>query len=516
MRILNSLLRYSLAVVIASFLLAGCDDDRPVRADYTGYAFSKADTTGGDWHPVLLNDSGQIPVDAPADIQSPEYLAELAAVRAAASNRTGAQQAAVDYWTNNPVIRWNEIALKLIAKYNLIPGPNADGTYTLPNPANPGGTPNFPFSHPPYAVRALAYLSVGQFDGMITACHYQFLYHRPAPARVDDAIPAAYPDNGVPSYPSDAAVVAAVSRDILSAMFPLEQDYLADLAEEHMNSLLWAGANVQSDIDAGQQIGVEIAKIALARATSDGMSKAQCPKPVSDSIAQAAEDRYGWRWVNLEIPERPVGLVPLYGQVKMWSIADVTTVRLPVPPTPGSPDYQADEDIVRYHFEHMTPEKRAIANFWEDGINTYTPPGHWNRLLKEYAIQYRFNPLRTARGFAYLNMAMMDAGIACWDSKYHYFYPRPINFMPDLRPIAGTPNFPSYPSGHATFSAAGGEVLTYLFPEEGSLFRDYALEAAISRVYGGIHWKFDSDRGNLQGIDAAGYTLDRARADGAD
>ena len=516
MRNIIPFIRMAVPALLAAAMLAGCEEDLPTQAEYADYAFSKNDPTGGQWVPVLLSSNEQIQIDVPTDILSAEYLAELADVKAAASGRTGQQQAAVEYWTNNPVLRWNEIALELIAKYNLIPGPNDDGTYTLPNPANPGGIPNFPFAHPPYAVRALAYLSVGQFDGLITACHYQFLYNRPAPGKVDNTIPVAYVDNNIPSYPSDGAVIASVSRDILTAMFPLEKDYLAELAAEHMNSLVWAGVNVQSDIDAGAVIGSEVAKVALGRAATDRMSKAQCPKPVSDSIAQAAFDRYGWKWENLEIPQRPVGLVPLYGQVRLWNIPNVEDVRLPVPPAPGSPEYLADEAQLLDFAANRTVEQRQIANFWEDGISTYTPPGHWNRFLKEYAIKYKLNPLRTARGFAYLNMAMMDAAIACWDSKYYFHYPRPINLIPDLRTIAGTPNFPSYPSGHATFSGAGGEVMTYLFPEEGSLFREWALEAAISRAYGGIHWIFDCDQGNLQGIDAANYTLDRARADGAD
>jgi membrane-associated phospholipid phosphatase len=66
------------------------------------------------------------------------------------------------------------------------------------------------------------------------------------------------------------------------------------------------------------------------------------------------------------------------------------------------------------------------------------------------------------------------------------------------------------------FSAAAAEVLTYCFPEEGSLFRDWALEAAISRVYGGIHWRFDAEVGTEQGIDVAQYTIDVARSDGAE
>lgn len=503
-------------LAIGAMFLFSCEKELPTQAEFNAYVFASLDENGGSWKPVLLASADQIQLPAPEAVSSTAYQNELAAVRLAANNRTAEQAAAVAYWTNNPTVRWNEIALELIAKYNLIPGPNADGTYTLPNPANPAGPPNFPFAHPPYAVRALAYLGVAQFDGQIAAWHYKFVHNRPAPHEVDNSIAAAYTGNLLPAYPADGAAVAAASRDILSAMFPLEKDYLAEKAAEHMASLIWAGANVQSDIDAGAFIGEEVAKIALNRAKTDGMSKAQCPKPVSDSLKAAAFDRFGWKWDNLEVPPRPVGLTPLFGQVTLWSVPTVEEVRPPVPPAPGSPEYLENERELMHFADNMTNEWRRIANFWQDGLGTYTPPGHWNRIAKEYIIKYRLNPLRTARVFAYLNMAMMDGGISCWDAKYYYHYPRPINLIPGFKTIAGTPNFPSYTSGHSVFSAAGAEVLTYIFPEEGSKFRNWALEAAISRVYGGIHWRFDAEVGTAQGIQVANYTIAVAKNDGSE
>lgn len=498
------------------FLASSCEKDIPTWANYTAYTFSRLDENGGNWKSILISGPDQIIVPAPEAVSSNAYQDELSNLKSVAANLNDGQKQAIEYWTNNSVLRWNEIALELVAKYNIIPGPNADGSYTLPDPANPGNFPNFPFAHPPYAVRALSYLSVAQFDGLITAWHYKYTYNRPAPTQVDPSIPLAYVDNGLPSYPSDGAVVAVASRDILSAMFPLEKDYLAAKAEEQIASLQWAGLNVESDISAGAIIGEEVAKAALARAANDGMKRAQCPKPVSDSLKSAAFAHFGWQWDNLEVPPRPVGLTPLFGQVKMWKVPTVEEVRPPVPPAPGSAEYEENARELQHFADNMTNEWRAIANFWQDGLGTYTPPGHWNRFAKEYSIKYNLNPLRTARVFAYLNMAMMDGGISCWDAKYYYHYPRPINTIPGFKTIAGTPNFPSYTSGHSVFSAAGAEILTYMFPEEGSLFRDWALEAAISRVYGGIHWRFDAEVGTAQGIQVANYTLEAARADGAD
>jgi hypothetical protein len=497
-------------------LVTSCEDELPTMANYSAYSFSGLDANGGDWTPVLLTSSTQISIATPAAVSSSEYGAELASLKNQTANLSGSQRNAVEYWTNNPILRWNEIALELVAKYNLIPGPNDDGTYTLPNPAAPDGPPAFPFAHPPYAVRALAYLSVAQFDGLVTAWHYKYTFNRPAPYQVDNTINSAYKQNELPSYPSDGAVVAASSRDILSVMFPLEKEYLKTKAEEHLQSLVWAGINVDSDIAAGKFIGEEVAKIALARASNDGMKKAQCPKSVSDSIKASAFNRFGWQWDNLELPTRPVGLTPLFCKVKMWNVPTLEEVRPGVPPAPGSDEYNANAKELIDIQNHMTEEKRRIANYWQDGLGTYTPPGHWNKIAKDYLLKYKENPLRTARTFAYLNMAMMDGGISCWDAKYFYHYPRPIQQIPGFKTIAGTPNFPSYTSGHSVFSASAAEVLAYVFPSEASQVRAWAIEAAESRIYGGIHWRFDAEVGTTQGKNVAKYTIDRAKQDGAD
>ncbi|GAA5041173.1 hypothetical protein GCM10011506_42580 [Marivirga lumbricoides] len=496
--------------------LYGCEKELPNYYKIEGYEFASTEPDGGNWTPILIESGDAISIPAPDPVNSASYLQELEDLKTAMAQMSQADANAVTYWTQNPIIRWNEIALELIAKYNLIPGPNEDGSYTLPNPANPNGPPAFPFAHPPYAVRVLAYLSVAQYDGLISAWHYKYTYDRSAPFIQDESIVTAYNDNSDISYPSDGAVIATASRKVLTQMFPLEAKYLAEKETEHLRSLLLSGAHLQSDIEAGKLIGDAISTIALARAASDGMKNAQAPKAVSDSLASAAQARFGWHWVNVEIPKRPVGLTPLFGRVQMWSVENVEQTRPIPPPAIGSAAYEADVSQLKSYADNVTKERRRIANFWQDGLGTYTPPGHWNEFAKEFIVKYRLNPLRSARTFAYLNMAMMDGGISCWDAKYYYHYPRPIQVIEGFKTIAGTPNFPSYTSGHSVFSAAGAEVLAYIFPQEASIVRAWAEEAAISRVYGGIHWTFDATVGTDQGKDVAEYTINKARNDGAD
>jgi hypothetical protein len=509
-------LRYIFLFTSILILSVSCMEELPRGLEYEGYDYADLDESAGDWKLILMAGNEALSIPAPAATGSPALNQQLADAKSKIANATAAQRESVGYWTNNPLLRWNEIALELSAKYNLIPGPNPDGTYTLPNPADPAAKPNFPFAHPPYISRMLAYLSVAQYDGLITAWHYKKKFGRPAPYKLDPQIKSAYGPNGLNSYPSDGAVVAVTSRDILSVMFPLEKEYLTKLADEHLESLVIAGINLSEDVDAGKLIGTEVAKKALARASTDGMRTAQTSKPVSDSIKNAAFQRFGWKWENQETPQRPVGLTPLFGKVKMWNVPAVELVRPGMPPAPGSEEFKKDaEELMRFAAK-LTTEQRRIANFWNDGLSSYSPPGHWNRFAKETVVKYRLSPVRTARVFAYMNMAIVDAGISCWDAKYYYHYPRPIQTIPGFKTILGTPNFPAYTSGHSTFSAAASEVLAHFFPSEAPKFRKWAEEAAMSRVYGGIHYRFDAEEGMKQGQAVAAYSVAKAKLDKAD
>jgi hypothetical protein len=509
-------LRYLSLLVATAALVSSCMDDLPRQLAYDGYEYASLDENAGEWNLILMSSNEEVEIPAPAAVGSAALNQELQDTKAKMAAASSEQREAVDYWTNNPLIRWNEIALELSVKYNLIPGPNDDGTYTLPNPADPAATPNFPFAHPPYISRSLAYLSVAQYDGLITAWHYKEKFGRPAAYVLDPEIKPAYAKNGLNSYPSDGAVVAITSRDILAAMFPLEKDYVYKLAEEHLESLVISGLNVSSDVEAGKLIGSEVAKKALARAANDGMKNAQTPKAKSDSIKNAAFQRFGWAWDNQESPVRPVGLTPLFGLVKMWNVANVEAVRAPIPPTPGSEEFNKDVEELKRYADKLTTDQRRIANFWNDGLNTYSPPGHWNRFAKEAIVKSRLSPVKAARIFAYMNMAIVDAGIACWDTKYYYHYPRPIQTIAGFKTILGTPNFPAYTSGHSTFSAAAAEVLSHFFPSDAAKFREWAEEAAMSRVYGGIHYRFDAEEGIKQGNAVGGYAVARARLDRAE
>ena len=127
-----------------------------------------------------------------------------------------------------------------------------------------------------------------------------------------------------------------------------------------------------------------------------------------------------------------------------------------------------------------------------------------------------YSEVRAARAFALVAMAVHDAAVGCWETKYFYYNPRPSHLDPELKSVIGLPNFPSYTSGHSTFSGSAAEVLSYLFPNSRAEFERLRDEASISRLYGGIHYRSDIDVGKEHGKRLAGYVVRFALTDGAD
>ena len=83
-----------------------------------------------------------------------------------------------------------------------------------------------------------------------------------------------------------------------------------------------------------------------------------------------------------------------------------------------------------------------------------TPPGHWMFLAAPHIRKADYSEVRAARAFALVAMAVHDAAVGCWETKYFYYNPRPSHLDPELKTVIGLPNFPSYTSGHSTFSGS--------------------------------------------------------------
>ena len=499
-----------LAVVMTAVLVASSAEVSPVQA-------AGNDENAGSWQMIVLAGPAQFPVAPPAQVGSFEYQSELAAVKTAQSHITKDQRKAIDYWSRGGVLRWNEIMLELVARADLPPAPRPDGTYPAPDANNPFADPQFPFGNPPYAARAYSYVAVAQFEALKAAWYFKYLYNRPAPSQVDSGVQSLTPTNGLPAYPSEDAVVSGVTAELLKIMFPTAVELITLKAGEQRQAAMLAGKATASDLAAGLALGQAIAPVFVARAANDGMRAAGGSPGVWQAMANAAAARGEMPWRSLESPPRPP-MLPLFGNVRAWMMtpADIVKERPPAPPSTSSGLMARELAEVKQAVDRLTREQLAIAYKWADGVSTPTPPGHWNFIAAPYVAQAGFSEVRAARAFALLNMTMHDAGVACWDAKFTYFNPRPSQLDPEIRTMVGLPNFPSYTSGHSTFSAAASEVLSYLFPHGGAYFDAEKEEAAISRLYGGIHYRSDIEVGKQHGQRIGGYTVSFARIDGAD
>lgn len=496
--------------------LFGCDNSITSSEGLPPLQAASLDSGAGSWGMIFLSGPTQFAVAAPAAETSAAYRAELANIKSAQANLTDAQRRSIEYWSGGGVLRWNQILRELVARFNLPPAPRADGTYPVPDPENPFADPQFPFANPPYAARAYSYVTVAQYEALKTAWYWKYQYRRPSPARVDNGIAALMPVSDLPAYPSEDAVLSGVTVEMLKVLFPAAVALITQRAGEQRNAALWSGKASASDIAAGLALGKAVAAVFVARAGADGMRTAGGTPAQWQGFADSAVARGEVPWISQESPPRPP-MLPNFGLVQAWLMtpAEVATERPPAPPSTSSAEMQQEVAEVRGTVEHLTREQLTIAYKWNDGAGTYAPPGHWNDIAAEYIRDAQLSEVRAARSFALLNMAMHDAAVGCWGVKFLYFNPRPGQLDPSIRTVIGLPNFPAYPSGHSTFSASAAVVLSYLLPEAAPAFDAMKDEASISRIYGGIHYRSDIERGKEHGARIGGYAVRFAQQDGA-
>jgi hypothetical protein len=194
---------------------------------------------------------------------------------------------------------------------------------------------------------------------------------------------------------------------------------------------------------------------------------------------------------------------------------------------PGSAFHTAALEVYETG-KSLTDEQRLIARFWsDDPMLTFTPPGHWIAIVLQVAERDALPAELVASTLAKLGAAQADAFISCWDTKFRYNLLRPVTYIKRhidkaWEPLLITPPFPEYTSGHSTQSGAASTVLTAVFGEnfafddethvdEGWGVRSFpsfaaaAEEAAVSRLYGGIHYRFGNEKGLEQGRAVGAY-----------
>lgn len=282
-------------------------------------------------------------------------------------------------------------------------------------------------------------------------------------------------------------------------------------------------AIVDRSVDFGDELGNAI----LAWAATDGTAlQADCQ---TNWVAPIPPTSGGW----IPVSGAAQPLLPCWGDMRTFVVADGDECEPVGPPafsTLTSSPWHAQSLLV-YNTTgdagaNLSPDQTDIATYWADNVAaTGTPGGHWVAITCQVCGDEDLALDVAAEAFARVGMVLADAFITCWEEKYTSYLQRPATYIrtnidAGWDPILPTPNFPTYTSGHSTQSGAASTVLTHMFgayaftdtchsrlnpgtpnlPADRTFasFSEAASEAAVSRLYGGIHYAFD----NYDGIDS--------------
>jgi membrane-associated phospholipid phosphatase len=409
-----------------------------------------------------------------AKLQSPRPAAddggELDEVKALVAERSAADVERIRWWdVGGPAYRWNQLATDAML-----------GAFVTTLPAT----------------RNLTLLHTAIDDAVAAAWAEKRAVKRPRPSEADPSIAPAIPVPSGSSYPSDYAAAAAAAAGVLGHLLPDQADAFAEKAEEAMQSRLLAGVEYPSDVAAGRALGEKVAALAIERGKADGFD--------AEWTGSVPEGPGKWQGTD--------PIAPLAGTWRPWVLARADEFRPPAPPAFDSAATKTAlaelKDFAR------TPESNHRAVYWEvfGGARGYAL---WNEIARVKLLDSgtTFDPPASARVLATLNVAYQDATIACFDAKYTYWYIRPSQLDPRLKPVFPPPNHPSYPAAHGCLSTAAATVLAAFFPRDREHLLALADEAAEARIWAGIHYRFDIDAGETLGREVAEKVLARAFTD---
>jgi hypothetical protein len=386
-------------------------------------------------------------------LDDPQVEADLSILVGLQADRSPETLSLIKNWHTRPVVTWNEQSRYWVAYHGM---------------------------DPVVATRLYAMVSVSQQRALDALAQADNDFASRHPAFLQSAVSPVE----IVSDPFESAVLIGATEPIFVSLLTETENLTRAMMDEARQSLLTSGNILPSDLEAAEAFGRTFAIQVMTERADDGSenSKEFNPFPVGDGFWYVDPFRAS--------PERPG-----WGRVTPWLMSAPDEFRAPPPPAFGSVGFQsALEDVYNVQVE-ITHEQMAIAQKWADKRFTFTPPGHWNLIAADLILEYGLDNVDASRVFSAMNMAIMDAGIACWDSKYHYLVIRPWQADTRIASLVGYPNHPSYPSGHSCFSGASAEALGYFFPAEKDTLWQLAEEASISRLYGGIHYEFDLTAG---------------------
>lgn len=274
-----------------------------------------------------------------------------------------------------------------------------------------------------------------------------------------DALLEARNQNVAITPENESALISGAASEVLTYLFPDKVAVISELASKSNAEWFAFGQNV------GKQV-VDYAKTDGSNAVFSGQI------PVGDCL---------WTGSN--------PLEPTAGDWKTFILTSGAEIQPPVPEPCTSDKYKEQILQIIDASNNRTPEQIIAIHYWGDS----PPPTIWNGILNDRI--KNLDTFSAARASAYLNVAMYDAAVSTWLTKFTYWTERPFQAIPDLKTEIPTPNFPGYTSGHATFSGTASVIMSELFPSEKDYFIAQADEANMSRMWGGIHLLQDCDEG---------------------
>jgi hypothetical protein len=317
---------------------------------------------------------------------------------------------------------------------------------------------------PALQIRILTYLSVAQYNAVIA---------------VDRAR-----ESGTPA--SAGAAVAAASVVVLTSSFPAD----AALLESTFDAQFPATDKDKENIASGEAIGRQVGAEVVAYAATDNFNLSPVPPiPVGPGF-----------WTSGPTPI----IISLFG-TRPFGLTSPDQFRPPPPPAFGSAAFLEALEEIRRLSDNRTPDQLTQATLWAPRIAAWM-----NQQAVGLIQANRLNERSATRVLALANMAAFDANIACWDAKFAYWLIRPSQADPAITLPIGLPNHPSYTSGHSCNTASYAAVLSHFFPRDAARLQTMVVKAGLSRMYGGIHYRFDCEVGQDLGRKVAAYTLSQA------
>jgi membrane-associated phospholipid phosphatase len=200
---------------------------------------------------------------------------------------------------------------------------------------------------------------------------------------------------------------------------------------------------------------------------------------------------------------------PTAGTWKTWVVTGVSQIRLPAPPNAAASTVEIQ--TIKKLMAEANSDTKAQIGYWDAGAPGY----RWMQLASQQMLAQNVAPTLFTRGMALVSVAIYDATVAAWDSKYAWNRSCPSALDTTIKPLTVIPNAPCYPSEHAVAAGAASVVMSYLFPTMGETYTDLAEEAARSRIYAGAAFPSDVSAGLQLGRQVGQMVVAYAMADGS-